>query len=303
MKCRAFIAGVLLLAAAGAFAGRAGDAGPPTPWSRWTEVNGAVVHYLDTAPDSDLPVLLVLPGFLGSTATFLEMAAALGGELRVVIPDLPGFGWSEAPPGGCTMDEQIAFVRAFADLLEIGPVHLAGSSLGANIALRFAVANPRLVKSLVLLSPFGLQAQHDVVSRLERLDPMLPLAALFVGRRLLAREMAKQVRDPSELTAEILESFRRPFRSAGGRRVVVEVSRNILFGSFFDEYLPLVPQPTLVLAGTEDGYRSQDMLGMLESRIPSCTTQRLEGCRHIVQLDAPAEVAALIARFCAAIDP
>jgi len=84
MKCRAFIAGVLLLAAAGAFAGRAGDAGPPTPWSRWTEVNGAVVHYIDTAPDSDLPVLLVLPGFLGSTATFLEMAAALGGTLTAI---------------------------------------------------------------------------------------------------------------------------------------------------------------------------------------------------------------------------
>lgn len=303
MKCRAFIAGVVLLAAVGAFAGRAGKAQAPTPWSRWTEVNGAVVHYLDTAPDSDLHVLLVLPGFLGSTATFLEMTAALSGELRVVIPDLPGFGWSEAPSGGCSMDDQIAFVRAFADLLDTGPVHLAGSSLGANIALRFAVANPRLVKSLVLLSPFGLQAQRGVVSRLERLDPMLPLATLFVGRRLLAREMAKQVRDPSELTAEILESFRRPFRSAGGRRVVVAVSRNILYGSFFDEYLPLVPHPTLVLAGTEDRYRSQDMLGVLESRIPSCTTRRLEGCRHIVQLDAPAEVAALVARFCAAIDP
>ena len=115
--------------------------------------------------------------------------------------------------------------------------------------------------------------------------------------------MAKQVRDPSELTADIIESFRRPFRSAGGRRVVVEVSRNILYGSFFDEYLPLVPQPTLVLAGTEDRYRSQDMLGVLESRIPSCTTRRLEGCRHIVQLDAPAEVAALVARFCTAAEP
>jgi pimeloyl-ACP methyl ester carboxylesterase len=45
-------------------------------------------------------VLLVLPGFLGSTVTFLEMTDALSREMRVVIPDLPGFGWSEAPPGG-----------------------------------------------------------------------------------------------------------------------------------------------------------------------------------------------------------
>jgi pimeloyl-ACP methyl ester carboxylesterase len=303
MKRNVVIAGVLMFAASCAFAGRAIEAKPPTPWSRWTEINGATVHYLDTAPDSDLPALLVLPGFLGSTATFLEMTDTLSREMRVVIPDLPGFGWSEAPSGGCTMGDQIAFVRAFADLLDIGPVHLAGSSLGANIALRFAVANPRLVKSLVLLSPFGLLAQRAVVSRLERLDPLLPLATLFVNRRLLAREMEKQVRDPSELTCDILESFRRPFRSAAGRRVVVAVSRNILYGSFFDEYLPLVPHPTLVLAGSEDAYRSRDMLGVLESRIPSCTTRCLEGCRHCIHLDAPADVAELIARFCAAAEP
>jgi pimeloyl-ACP methyl ester carboxylesterase len=81
---------------------------------------------------------------------------------------------------------------------------------------------------------------------------------------------------------------------------VIAVSRNILYGSFFDEYLPLVQKPTLVLAGCEDAYRSQDALSVLESRIPSCTTLRLEGCRHIVQLDAPAEVADRIVRFCAA---
>jgi pimeloyl-ACP methyl ester carboxylesterase len=163
-------------------------------------------------------VLLVLPGFLGSTVTFLEMTDALSREMRVVIPDLPGFGWSEAPPGGCAMSDRIAFVRAFTDLLDLGPVHLAGSSLGANIALRFTVANPHLVKSLVLLSLFGLQAQREVVSRLERLDPLLPLATLFVGRRLLAREMEKQVRGPSKLTRDILESFRPPSarQPAGG---------------------------------------------------------------------------------------
>jgi pimeloyl-ACP methyl ester carboxylesterase len=116
------------------------------------------------------------------------------------------------------MSDRIAFVRAFTDLLDMGPVHLAGSSLGANIALRFTVANPHLVKSLVLLSPFGLQAQREVVSRLERLDPLLPLATLFVGRRLLAREMEKQVRGPSKLTRDILESFRPPSarQPAGG---------------------------------------------------------------------------------------
>jgi pimeloyl-ACP methyl ester carboxylesterase len=198
------------------------------------------------------------------------------------------------------MDDRLAFVRAFVRLLDAGPVDLAGSSMGANIAVRFAVADPQRVRRLVLLSPFGLERQRAAVSRLERLDAWLPLGARLVSRRALKRELAPQVRDASELTPDILDSFWQPFRTSAGRRVVVEVSRRILWGSFFDDCLPLVPLPTLVLAGSEDAFGSQEMLGQLESRIPSCTALRLEGCRHMIHLDAPAEVAALIAGFCTA---
>jgi pimeloyl-ACP methyl ester carboxylesterase len=297
------VACVLLLAAFGALARPAGEVPSPTRWSRWTEIGGARVHYADTAPGSDLPVLLILPGFLGSAVTFEAVTEILGRDLRVVIPDLPGFGWSEAPGGGCTVDERLAFIEAFTDALDLGPVFLAGSSMGTNIALRFAIENPDLVRRLVLLSPFGLEEQHAVVSRMERFDALLPLVTLFVGRSLLKRELAKQVRDPEELTREVIDSFRRPFRTIAGRRVVVEVSRRILCGSFYDEALPLVTQPTLALAGSEDAFRSNEILEDLESRIPSCTTWSLEGCRHIIQLDAPAEVAALVARFCLAEEP
>jgi pimeloyl-ACP methyl ester carboxylesterase len=237
MKKFALIAGVLLLAAACASLPPADDAESPTPWSRWTEIDGASIHYIDTTPGSDLPVLLILPGFLGSTAMFLPVTEILSREMRVVIPDLPGFGWSEPPCGGCSMDDRLAFVRAFVDLLGLGTVYLAGSSMGANIAIRFAVTNPDQARRLVLLSPFGLQEQREAVSRLERLDTLLPLVTHFVSRHVLKRELEKQVRDPAELSADILESFRRPFRSVAGRRVVVSVSRNILYGSFFDEYL------------------------------------------------------------------
>ncbi len=266
------VASVLLLASACAFGGHHDETPPPTSWSCWTEIDGAGVHYLDTAPGSDFPVLLILPGFLGSTIAFLPMTDILSREMRVIIPDLPGFGWSDAPPGGCTMEDRLAFVRDFVDLLDLGPVCLAGSSLGANIAIRFAVRNPDRVLRLLLLSPFGLKEQ---------------------------REVAKQVRDRSELTEDILESFYRPFRTAAGRRVVVGVTRHILYGSFFDECLPLVSQPTLALAGSADEFRSQEMLGLLERTIPSCTTWILGGGRHLIQLDAPGEVAAFILRFCA----
>jgi len=293
----------LLVAAVIASARPAAEEPPPTPWSRWTEIGGLRVHYADTAPGSDLPVLLILPGFLGSAVSFEALAGILGGELRVVIPDLPGFGWSEAPSDDGAVDDRLAFVRAFAERLDLPPLCLAGSSMGANIAVRFAVEHPLMVRRLVLLSPFGLEAQRGVVARMERYDALLPLASLFVSRSRLERELAKQVRDPRELSREIVDSFQRPFRTLEGRRVVVEVSRSILFDGYLDGHLPLVTQPTLALAGSEDAYRCAEILGALERGMPSCTTLRLEGCRHMLQLDAPAEVAEIVGRFCLGAEP
>jgi pimeloyl-ACP methyl ester carboxylesterase len=297
-KC-VLIAGVLLLAAARLPASPVAD-DAPTRYSRWTVIDGAAVHYVDTAPGSDLPVLLLIPGFLGATEVFLPVADILARELRVVIPDLPGFGWSEAPAGGCTMEDRLAFVEAFSDLVVPGSFHLAGASLGANIAIRFAVAQPERVRRLVLLSPFGLERQHGVVERLERYDALFPILGPFIGRGFLKRELEQQVCDPSELSQDIMDSYYRPFRTAAGRWVVIEVTRHILCTCFFDEYLPLVSQPTLVLAGSDDVFRSQDALEVLKARLPSCTAVLFEGCRHHIQLDAPAKVADLILWFLAA---
>jgi pimeloyl-ACP methyl ester carboxylesterase len=293
----------VLSAAVGASATPCAEPAPPTPWSRWIEIGGSRVHYADTAPGSDLPVLLLLPGFLGSAVSFETVAEILSRDFRVVIPDLPGFGWSDPPGGGCTVEDRLDFIAAFSDRLGLEAVFLAGSSLGSAIAIRYAIEHPHQVRRLVLLSPFGLAGQHAVVSRMERYDGMLPLIVLLVCRSLLERELRKQVRDPGELTEDVIDSFCRPFRTIDGRRVVVDVSRDILHDSFFDEDLPLVPQPTLALAGSEDAYQGGEVLGALERGVPSCTTQRLEGYRHMLQLDAPVEVAELIGRFCLAGQP
>jgi len=274
------------------------EASLPTPWSHWTEIGGSVVHYVDTAPGADLPVLLLLPGFLGSTEMFVPLAAELTDRLRVVVVDLPGFGWSAPPGGGCAMEDRLAFVHAFVDRLDLDPFVLGGSSLGANIAIRFAIEEPYRVRRLVLLSPFGMAAQHDAVERLERLEALLPVVSLFVSRAFLARELEQHVRDPNELTPAILDSYHRPFRTAAGRRVVVEVTRRILCGCTFDDCLPLVRQPVLVIAGTEDTFGAARVLDDIAARIPACSPVRLDGGRHAIQLHATAEVARIIRRFC-----
>ncbi len=78
---------------------------------------------------------------------------ALRDRLDAWAPDLPGFGWSDAPADGDY--SPAAHARVVADLIEVvgRPVHLVGNSLGGAIVTRVAAQRPELVSTLTLISP------------------------------------------------------------------------------------------------------------------------------------------------------
>ena len=63
--------------------------------------------------------------------------------------------------------------------------------------------------------------------------------------------MRGQVCEQFAMTGDILDGYWRPFCPPADKRAMVEIARCIIAGCFFDEYLLLVDQPTLVVAGSE----------------------------------------------------
>ena len=83
-------------------------------------------------------------------------------RLRVVAPDLPGWGGSSAVPvrdlvgGDLGLSEHARRVAGLLDVLRPeGGVHVVGHSFGGGVALRLASRRPDLVRSLVLVNPVG----------------------------------------------------------------------------------------------------------------------------------------------------
>lgn len=82
----------------------------------------------------------------------------LRNQLRVVVPDLLGFGRSAKPGGDYKLTDQARHVHGLLSALFIDePVVLVGHSMGGQIALHFALAWPERVKALVLLAPAGIE--------------------------------------------------------------------------------------------------------------------------------------------------
>ena len=68
----------------------------PTPAYRTTSVDGLKVFYRE-AGDPLAPAILLLHGFPTSSHMYRDLMPALADRYRVVAPDLPGFGFSDAP--------------------------------------------------------------------------------------------------------------------------------------------------------------------------------------------------------------
>ncbi|MDH2429832.1 alpha/beta fold hydrolase [Sphaerisporangium sp. TRM90804] len=92
-------------------------------------------------------------GLAGSATNWTDVMGELSGEVRGYALDLPGAGFSPAPPGAdYSVDAYASAVTALVEHVG-GPVHLVGNSLGGAVAVRVAATHPQLVRTLTLISP------------------------------------------------------------------------------------------------------------------------------------------------------
>lgn len=302
--CRAarrLLSGVVLMAAACACShtqpgGSAGVVGGPA-FSHWAQVDGRRVHYLDTAPGREGPALLVVHGFLSSSVSVGTLAEGMGRQRRVVIPDLPGFGASEAPDCPVSMAFYLEFLYRFAAQVGLERFALAGTSMGANVCTRYCLAHPGQVEALVLISPFGLQDQAGRMTRIRRWDFLLPLACDLVSRRRVERTARSWIGREELVTPGLVDSLWRPFTTRQGRRVVVQTTRQILGTCAMDDYLPRVEQRILVLVAEGDPLIDADARARLARLMADGRLQVFEGSGHFLPLEEPCGVCRAILEF------
>lgn len=101
--------------------------------------------------------LMLLHGFGADKDNFTRVARHLTPHYRVIVPDHIGFGESSHPAqADYTAAAQAARLHALAQALGVQHPHLAGSSMGGQIALSYAARYPAEVGSLWLLAPAGI---------------------------------------------------------------------------------------------------------------------------------------------------
>jgi len=146
-----FFATALLLLSAFVPAFSAASPQSPTLY-RNIEIDGQRVFYRDAGP-RDAPVLLLLHGFPASSFMYRDLIEQLAGEYRVVAPDYPGFGYSDAPPVAnfaYTFDRLADLVEKFTDRLGLQHYSIYMQDFGGPVGFRVASRRPGRVTALII---------------------------------------------------------------------------------------------------------------------------------------------------------
>jgi pimeloyl-ACP methyl ester carboxylesterase len=193
--------------------------------------------------------IVLLHGFLASSHYFKQVRKQLATTHRVISIDLLGFGKSPKPRSRYTYEDQVAAIHATLAQLGITRFVLAGHSLGALIALRYAIIYPKQVIHLGLFNPPMYQNSQQALETLQgtglHYRIMMHSRArdlMWYGAKILPRFPFNQRRPPINLT-DVL-------RAPGYVRKRT-YERIILQGKFFED-LAQVSAPTLLVVGRYD---------------------------------------------------
>ena len=115
-------------------------------------VGGRPVRVLDTGSGE---AVVVLHGWGGRIESMGPVIDCLSSHLRVVAPDLPGFGESPVPDGVWGTPDYATYVRDLLSELGVTKAHFVGHSFGAKISFYLAATVPALVDKVVLAGSPG----------------------------------------------------------------------------------------------------------------------------------------------------
>jgi pimeloyl-ACP methyl ester carboxylesterase len=110
--------------------------------------------------------LLCIHQTAGSGRVFERFLALAGRDRSVYAPDLPGFGESDPPPTRPTIADYAAAIGDFLDTMRFRQIDLLGYQAGTLIAAELAIARPKQIRRVVMVSvPVLNDAERDAFRR------------------------------------------------------------------------------------------------------------------------------------------
>jgi pimeloyl-ACP methyl ester carboxylesterase len=276
------------------------------PRSREVEAMGVRTSYLEAGP-ADGPPVVLLHGLGATGASMLPVLADLMADHRVLAPDSPGFGASDAPRGPYTPAWFAAWVEAFQRATGSRGAVLVGNSLGGRIALEAGLTRPQSVRAVVLLAPSpAFRRLRQYVPFVRLVTPQLASLPVLMHSRMAAEGLKAMFSDPSRLPDTWFDAFAdetvRVLADRAHRVAFFSCARQIYLEDAYGrdgfwQRLPGLLPPALFVWGDRDRLVPSSFARHVADALPSAGQVVLEDCGHVPHFEHPLETMAMLRGF------
>ncbi|HXF57672.1 MAG TPA: alpha/beta fold hydrolase [Actinomycetota bacterium] len=257
-------------------------------------VSGGELAFVDLGEG---PSVLLLHGFPTSSFLWRREVWLLSQGMRVLAPDLLGYGESRAAEGAdLSVRAQAGYLRELLGALGVERAAAVGHQVGGAVALELALGaatggGPR-VGALALVDAVCLGARP-----LAGMEGLLGPGRPERLERALTAFVERAVGRPERRDPGLLEGYLGPWRRDPGAlmRAARALGEEPLGPS--EAELAALDVPTLVLWGEEDPFVPAALAERLGEVLPDATVALLPGCSHLVNEDAPDTVGLLLLQY------
>ena len=247
----------------------------------------------------DGPVILLVHGTGAATHSWRTLMPMLANEFTVVAPDLPGHGFTTAPPdAGLSLPGMSTALIALLRALEVEPVLGVGHSAGAAVLAHMSFDDQESFKGLISLNG-ALLPLHGLAGHL-----FSPLAKLFAVNSIVPRLFALRAENPAMVE--------RMIRQTGstidpvGIKLYEKLARNPCHVAaalgmmanwdlrFLDQNLPQLKPYLMLVTGTNDRTVAPYYSMQVRAVVPSSELVSLKGLGHLAHEERPAAIHELV---------
>lgn len=274
------------------------------------DLDGCTVAYWTYEPvrvTSETRTVLVIHGFRGDHHGLLRVADQLP-EMRLIMPDLPAFGSSEALRSEHSVEGYGRFIGAFIRALGLSQeTVLLGHSFGSILASHFVANNPGSVRQLILINPIAAPALEGPKGAMTRLAVLyysvsarLPraLGLLLLRSRLIVRIMSiAMAKTKDQELRRFIHAQHRAYFSAFANRESLLESFKASVGSNVAEVASALQLPVLLIAGEKDEIAMLPDQHTLAALLPDGRLEVIPDVGHLIHYETPAPAAGFIRSF------
>ena len=250
----------------------------------------------------DGPTVVLLHAFPCDGRMWEPVASVLASSgMRVIVPDLPGFGGSTLLDADPDLDAVADVVIALIDERGVDRCVLGGISLGGYVAMAILRRRPDLAAAVLLC---GTKATADPPAARENRERLALMCLADPGQtaRILEQAVLPGLLGATSKDSrpEVVERVRGWFEDVDAESVAwyqrAMARRPDSLG-----VLGSIDSPTLVVWGEEDALSPRDEQDRMLARLPFGELVAIVGAGHLANVERPDAVAAAVRSFVASL--